>query len=87
MSYDKAMRHTRNVRKVKKQANNYMGFDTGSGRWPAVRSNPYMAALLNVRDWFRERNFGDASTRKHTRECIREAIATAREEQARALKL
>ena len=29
------MKHTGNVRKVRKQANNHFGFDTGSGHWPS----------------------------------------------------
>jgi len=56
----------------------YFGFDTGSGKWPSGRSSPYLAALLDVRDWYKLRNDGDLSKRTHTRECIREAIATAR---------
>lgn len=78
MSYAKAMKHSRNLRKCRKQGRNYLGFDTGSGRWPAARSNPYLAALLNVREWFRLRNWGDAATRTYTRECIREALQEAR---------
>lgn len=78
MSYEKAMKHTRNVRKVRKQANMYMGFDTGSGRWPAGRSNPYLAAILNIREWFPLRHEGDAAARQHTRECIKEQIQDAR---------
>ena len=78
MSYEKAMRHSRNVKKVKKQAKMYMGFDAGSGHWPSARSNPYLAAVLNIRDWFPQRNNGDAKERQHTRECIKEQIQDAR---------
>lgn len=79
MSYDKAMKHTRNVRKCRKQARQYMGFDTGSGRWPSSRSTPHMAAWLSVRDWFKERHRGDKA---YNRECIREAIADCRAHEA-----
>jgi len=75
MSYDKAMKHSRNVRKTRKQANNYMGFDTGTGRWPNPRRNPEVAAMIEVRDWFRQRHFGDKA---YNRECIAQAIETLR---------
>jgi len=48
MSYAKAMKHARNVRKSRKQANMHFGFDTDSGRWPSVRSCPEYAAMLNI---------------------------------------
>ena len=38
MSYQKAMKHARNVRKQRKQSRMYFGFDTGSGRWPSIWS-------------------------------------------------
>lgn len=75
MSYEKAMRHTRNVKKCRRQSRQYMGFDTGSGEWKNPRSNPYMAAWINVREWFRSRHVGDS---QYNRECIREAIAECR---------
>jgi hypothetical protein len=75
MSYEKAMRHTRNVRKVKKQSRQYMGFDTGSGPWPNPRRNPLFARVLEVQEWFRDRHRGD---KQYNRECIREAIADVR---------
>lgn len=75
MSYEKAMKHSRNVRKCRKQARQYMGFDAGTGRWPSVRSNPYMVALLNVREWFRTRHVGNFA---YNRECVIEAIADCR---------
>ncbi len=78
MSYEKAMKHSRNVRKLKKQANMYMGFDTGSGRWPSARGTPLGACMMHIRDWFKWRHDGDAAERKLTRECIREQIAEAR---------
>lgn len=74
MSYDKAMRHARNK---KKGRNQFMGFDTGSN-WPNVRRNPYMAALLEVREWFKTRHVGD---REFNRECIKEAIQECRRQQ------
>lgn len=74
MSYDKAMRHVRNPKKGRSQ---YMGFDTGSS-WPNVRRNPYMAALLEVREWFKTRHVGD---RQFNRECIKEAIQECRRQQ------
>lgn len=74
MSYEKAMKHTANVRKCRKQSRQYMGFDTGSwGRNP--RQNPYMAALLEVREWFASRHRGDS---QYNRECIRESVAECR---------
>lgn len=79
MSYAKAMKHTANVRKCRKQSRMYMGFDAGTGSWPNVRRNPYMAALLEVREWFRTRHHGD---KKYTRECIREAIQECRKQKA-----
>lgn len=72
MSYDKAMKHTRNVRKVRKQANNYFGFDTGSGQWPAAAAHPYLGPCINIRRWWPDR------ADPHTRECIREQIEEAR---------
>jgi len=75
MSYEKAMKHSANVRKCRKQSHQYMGFDTGTGSWPNPRRNPYMAALLEVREWFKTRHQGDS---KYNRECIREAIAECR---------
>ena len=72
MSYDKAMKHTGNVRKVRKQANNYFGFDTGSGHWPAAAAHPYLGPCLNIRRWWPDR------ADPHTRECIREQIEEAR---------
>lgn len=75
MSYEKAMKHASNVRKCKKQARNYMGFDTGSGSWPNPRRNPVFARELEVREWFKDRHRGD---RQYARECVREAIADVR---------
>ena len=75
MSYGKAMKHTANVRKCKKQSRNYMGFDTGSGAWPNVRRNPIFARELEVREWFKDRHNGD---KQYARECIREAIEDVR---------
>jgi len=72
MSYDKAMKHTRNIRKVRKQANNYFGFDTGSGRWPAAAAHAYLGPCLNIRRWWPDR------ADPYTRECIREQIEEAR---------
>jgi hypothetical protein len=75
VSYEKAMKHTRNVRKSRMQGRMYFGFDTGSrwGRNP--RQDPLFAALADIRDWFSRRHDGDA---QHNRECIREAIAEVR---------
>lgn len=78
MSYEKAMKHTRNVRKCRKQANNYMGFDTGSGHWPSIRSTEFGEAYVSVREWFRDRHLWDKEQAQHTRECIREQIAVLR---------
>lgn len=77
MSYEKAMKHSANVRKCRKQSGMYMGFDAGTGSWPNPRRNPYIAALLEVREWFSNRHSGD---KQHNRECIREAIAECRKQ-------
>lgn len=52
-----------------------MGFDTGSSWGKNPRQNPYMASLLEVREWFRTRHRGDT---QYNRECIREAVADCR---------
>ena len=82
VSYEKAMKHARNVQKVRKQGRMYMGFDTGSGSWPSIRSHPYWAAAMHVRDWYKDRNKGSCDERRHTRECIREAVFEARRARA-----
>lgn len=58
MSYEKAMKHTGNVRKCRKQAGQYMGFETG-GAWPNPRRNPLVARQIEVLEWFRQRHFGN----------------------------
>lgn len=35
MSYEKARKHARNVRKSRKQGRMHFGFSTGSGSWPS----------------------------------------------------
>lgn len=76
MSYAKAMKHTRNVRKCRKQSKMYMGFNTGLiGNFPSFRSTAYGAALCEVRDWFRQRNDDGMEKRQYNRECVREALA------------
>ena len=77
MSYAKAMKHASNVRKCRKQKNMYMGFDTGSGRWPSIRGTPYGAALMHVRDWFTTRHTCEHGS-QYARECIREQIKIIR---------
>ncbi|WP_256369087.1 hypothetical protein [Duganella vulcania] len=42
-----------------------------------------MAALLNVREWFRHRHIGDSA---YNRECIREAIEECRQHAPKAAK-
>ena len=73
MSYAKAMKHARNVRKCRKQANMHFGFDTGSGKWPAA--SPACRALDDIRRWFKWRH-DDAKEKgyKYVRECIQEKI-------------
>lgn len=85
MSYEKAMKHTANVRKCKKQANNYMGFDTGSGRWPSIRSTEFGEAYISVRDWFKDRHLSGKDKAQYTRECIREQIAVLRKYQPKVV--
>jgi len=72
------MKHARNVRKSRKQANMDFGFHTGSGSWPSGWSNPEIAAERHIQDWFATRNWGDAAERQKSRECIREQIADLR---------
>jgi hypothetical protein len=78
MSYEKAMRHARNVRKCRQQRRTHFGFDTGSGRWPSVWSSPTYAARLHIRDWWPYRNTGTPEQREHIRACIREQIGILR---------
>lgn len=76
MSYEKAMKHARNVRKLKKQSRMYMGFDTSSGlakQSPAVRE--MQCKIMEVKRWFRDRHDGDS---QYNRECIRESISDLR---------
>jgi hypothetical protein len=77
MSYAKAMKHARNVRKCRKQSRMHFGFDVGSGSWPSIRSNPLFAAELEVREWFAARHIGGDA--QYNRECIRDAISTLRQ--------
>lgn len=76
MSHEKAMRHTRNIRKVKKQSRMHFGFDTGTGHF---RTNPltrhFQAQALEVRRWFADRHNGD---HQYVRDCIRESVAKLR---------
>lgn len=73
MSYAKAMKHSRNVRKVRKQANMHFGFDTGSGPWPSFRGTPEGGAIMHIRDWFQDRHRDKSPGRsQYMRECIRE---------------
>lgn len=76
MSYEKAMKHARNVRKQKKQSRMYMGFDTSSGLAkpsPAVRE--MQCKMMEVKRWFRDRHDGDS---QYNRDCIRESVADLR---------
>jgi len=77
MSYGKAMRHARNVRKTRKQGKMHFGFDTGSA-WPNPRNNPATAAWINIRDWFACRHRGTAEDRANRRAAIREQISDFR---------
>ena len=49
----------------------YFGFDVSTERTPASRANPYIEAIINIREWFKDRHRGDA---KYNRECVREQI-------------
>lgn len=76
MSYAKAMKHSRNVRKSRKQGKMYFGFDTGTGNFkenPALREITLLR--MDVNRWFSERHNGD---KQYIRECIREAIQELR---------
>jgi hypothetical protein len=91
MSYEKAMKHWRNIRKCKKQQHQYFGFDCSDKPTPSVWSNPYMCCILNIHYWFPDRNEGDAEKRAYNRSSIREQIAEARvifaTEQARKVEM
>ena len=71
MSYAKAMKHARNIRKCRKQRNMHFGFDCASGAWPSIWTNPKFV----VGEWFKRRHEGDS---QYNRECIREQIKAAR---------
>lgn len=76
MSYEKAMKHARNVRKCRKQKKMYMGFDTGTD---SFKESPECRALnvqrMEVSRWFSERHNGDSA---YNRECIRQSISELR---------
>lgn len=80
MSYEKAMRHGRNVRKCRKQSRQYMGFAVATTPWPNPRRNPTVGLLIQIAEWFRSRHEGDPA---YNRECIQEAIQELRELSAR----
>jgi hypothetical protein len=74
MSYVKAMKHARNVRKSRAQGHMHFGFDTGS-TWPAA--SPAVRLRADIGRWFAERHT-DSKGVLYVRECIREAIAELR---------
>ena len=78
MSYRKAMKHARNVHKCRKQARMHFGFDSSAGPTPAARANPLLSALIDVREWFRDRHHEHPLGAAYVRECIRERIADLR---------
>ena len=75
MSYEKAMRHSRNVRKQRKQANMYFGFDTGARGVKSAYACPISECLMNISYWFKSRHSGDKAK---SRQSIREEIAIYR---------
>jgi len=80
MSYAKAMKHARSIRKCRKQSRMYFGFDSCSGPTKAASASPLLGPLLNTRRWFQDRRDdhpGSAGYR-YRRECVREAIAAYR---------
>lgn len=79
MSYNKMLRHWSNPRKYKKSQP--LHFDTGSGHWPSPRSNPILAAMLDIREWYKWRHMDGLSK---TRACIRERIVELRKLRAAA---
>lgn len=74
MSYDKAMKHWRNPRKYKKSQP--LHFDTGTGQWQSPRRSPAVAAIMDIKHWFKHRHSSEDV--RHTRECIRDRIAEYR---------
>lgn len=74
MSYAKAMKHARNVRKSRKQSRMYFGFDTGTP-WASPYRNPELALLRDIRNWFKDRHFYGIT---RSRDCICAAIKELR---------
>lgn len=76
MSYEKAMKHARNVRKCRAQGRMYFGFASSSGQVKAVAAHAALGPLTNIRRWFHDRQSYTPGTPayRHLRECIREQI-------------
>ncbi len=75
MSYEKAMKHARNVRKCRKQSRMHFGFDSCSHPTPSIWTNKRFV----VGQWFKDRHTEPRGLR-YVRECIRETIAEIRAE-------
>jgi len=75
MSYEKAMKHTANVRKCRKQASMHFGFDS-SQITESPLSRRRTNKLLNIGAWFKERH--THSDKAYLRECISQEIAEYR---------
>jgi hypothetical protein len=78
MSYEKAMKHWRNIRKCKKQQHQYFGFDCFPKNTPSAWSIPVFACTMNIKNWFSGRNSGDAEQRARIRSIIRDEIKDLR---------
>ena len=80
MSYEKAMKHARSVRKSKKQRNMDFGWNTGYS-YPQGKDHLAVQCLLRIHEWFRDRH-RCAQGSRYIRECIHEEIETYRKYQA-----
>ena len=77
MSYEKAMKHHRNIRKCKKQRGMYLGFAVSDEPWINPRRDPETALVIEIREGFKYRRPGD--DQETFRWCMRNAVRRLRE--------
>jgi len=75
MSYEKAMKHTADIRKRRKQASMHFGFDSSTIKETPL-SRSCTVKLLNIKTWFKDRH--THSDKVYLRECISQEIAAYR---------
>ena len=79
MSYEKAMRwHKKHPKGIK---NLFMGFDSCSKKTPSMSSNPRFVAC----EWFKQRH-SHSEGAQYVRDCVREQIKIAREQEQRSVQ-